>query len=272
MDESEQSRISPILLVYWFLLAVALAFAFFAAKEAAAIWSRKPLQARIVSRDMRVEVREMSGQRSKYLALIAVADLRFENLATREQWQETREDMIPKESLISLAFLDQWRPGTVLDPRPDNGWLPVLAFGIGVWMFGTFAWMTKPFAEGGGMDGIGVKFLALAVLPIGVAAFGINHKLSTERAEKALHREPVQGTRVTIPIDTLFTELASLGVKAGDDVRKFLNTDTLDYCEYTWDGKVWRSVSLWCQPPPGENCAGRVNPANPCDIKWANEP
>jgi hypothetical protein len=268
MDEAEQTRSFPVLMVYWFLLAVALAFAFFAAREAVSVLTRKPLQARVVSREVRVEGREMSGRRSKYWALFALAKLRLENLATREVITETLEEQISKEQLVELSFLDRSAPGTVLDPRPDNGWLPVLAFGIGVWMFGVFAWMTKPFADGRGMDGVGVKFLALAVLPIGVAAFGIGQKVM----KAALQREAVEGTRREVPVEEFFVELARIGVLVGPDIGRVLDPGAIDYCEYSWEGKKWRSASIWCQPPPGEKGEGRINPANPRDIKWGGEP
>jgi hypothetical protein len=73
-------------------------------------------------------------------------------------------------------------------------------------------------------------------------------------------------------VDEFLAELAPLGVEISSGVRPFLDTESFRFCEFYWDGKKRRAVSLWCQPPEGVPCPGRVNPASPRDVKWDKEP
>lgn len=281
MDAAEQTRSFPILVVYWFLAAVALAFAVMALLEVNRLRTRQPLQVRVADRAVRLEVRELSGRRGPYKELYGVADLRLERLDTRQVLNQTDERRVSKDELAALTFLDRWERGTImtaveregkLDLDAPPAWLPALGLSIGMCMFGAFAWMVKGFAEGGRGSGMGVKFLVLALFPLGAAAWGIGMIVMKDRAEQTLRRVPVEGRGKSTPIGDFMGELAGMGVKAGEDVRKFIDTDAVSYCEYTWEGKTLRSVSLWCQPGEGEACAGRLNPGNPRDVKWAAEP
>ena len=280
MDAAEETRSFPILVVYWFLLAVALAFAVMALLEVNRLRTRLPFQLRVLDRTLQLEVREISGRRGKYKALYAVVDLRLERLDTRQVVNTTEERPVSKDEMVMHSFLDRWERGAALTAMERDGkleidpppaWLPALALSIGMCMFGAFAWMVKPFAEGVRERGMGVKFLVLALFPLGAAAWGIGMNVMKDRAEQTLRRVPVEGRGKSTPTGEFMAELAGMGVKAGEDVRKFIDSDSVSYCEYSWEGKTLRSVSLWCQPGDGDPCAGRLNPANPRDVKWGAE-
>ena len=96
------------------------------------------------------------------------------------------------DELLTLQFLDKWDPAVTLaaaaaesglELEPANPWLMLLGPALGAWIFGTFAWMAKPFVEGGPPGGMGVKFLALAALPLGVAIAGIGSNVLKDRTE-----------------------------------------------------------------------------------------
>jgi hypothetical protein len=270
----------PILIVYWFLVAVTAAFAVLAAREVFRMGSRKPLEVRVAERTVRLEVRELSGKRNRYKALYATAELRLERLDTGGMVQVTEEGPTTKDAVVDLSFLDNWERGKRLAAVERDGnvkvsaepaWLPVLALGVGVWMFGTFAWMAKPFAEGNVTSGVGLKFLALAVLPIGVAVWGIGSNMTREKAEKAVRREAVEGRGREVGAKRFYEELKKHGVEVSGEVERFMDSDPVRYCEYGWEGKVWRSVSLTVQVAEGEAYRGQINPANPRDVKWGEE-
>ena len=182
MDAAEQTRSFPVLVVYWFLAAVALAFAVMALLEVNRLRTRLPFQLRVLDRTLQLEVREISRRRGKYKALYAVVDLRLERLDTRQVVNTTEERRVSKDEMVMHSFLDRWERGAALTAMERDGkldldappaWLPALGLSIGMCMFGAFAWIVKPFAEGGRGSGMGIKFLVLALFPLGAAAWGI---------------------------------------------------------------------------------------------------
>ena len=142
MDAAEETRSFPILVVYWFLLAVALAFAVMALLEVDRLRTRLPFQMRVLDRTLQLEVREINGRRGKYKELYAVADLRLE---TRQVVNKTEDRPVSKDERVMHSFLDRWEGGAALpamerdgqleiDPPPT--WLPALA----LFPLGAAAW------------------------------------------------------------------------------------------------------------------------------------
>ena len=270
----------PIVVVYWFLAGVAALFALLAVREVIRVGTQKPLEVRVAERRVRLEVREVSGKRNRYKTLYATAELQLKRLDTGEVVRLAEEGPTNKEAVIDLSFLDNWERGKrlaaadrggKLELNPAPVWLPVLALGIGCWMFGTFAWMAKPFADGNDTSGPGLKFLALAVLPIGVAVWGVGSNLARERAEKAVERVAVTGRGREVAWVDFREDLAGRGVDVKDEVAQLIDSDPVRYCEYEWEGKRWRSVGLYVQVREGEVHRGQINPANPRDVKWGEE-
>jgi hypothetical protein len=284
MSDAEQSRNFPILIVYWFLAALALTFALFALREVYRVKTHQPFQVRVLDRTMSVEVRIVPGKGSssrKSPFLFSIAELKLERMDTRQVFQHRAERRLENDEFVTLQFLDEWKPGTVvavsegadgLNADASNRWPAVLGLTVAAWMMGTFAWMAKPFAYGGSAEGMGYKFLALAVLPVGVAVFGIAANIWKDREETAMQRVPVEGRSMKAPVGELVAEIHAMGVKTRDDVPRHLGETTISYCEFAWNGKRWRTASLWCQPLDGGVCMGRLNPADPRDVKWGAEP
>jgi len=61
------------------------------------------------------------------------------------------------------------------------------------------------------------------------------------------------------------------GVNVENGIGQWLG-ESVSFCEYQYAGKTWRTTSLYCQPPEGQPCPGRLNPDNPRDVKWDREP
>ena len=279
----EPSRSLPILLVYWFLAGIALVCAFFTVRNAVMAVTQVKCTAQVLERAVRVEVRAVTTKRNPYQGLFAVTPLKFLRLDTHQTVSQTEERMITKDEFISLQFLDKWKPGSTLsvavrsgEPatlnlEPSTAWLAVLGPGIAAWMFGCFAWLAKPVAEGRWGDRMGIKMPALAVLPILAAVVPLTLKF-LENRQQPVERVPVEGRTRSVKIDELIPQVAALGGRAGEDVRRHFGEDSLSYCEYSYGGKTWRTTSLWCQPPEGEACPGLLNPNDPRDVKWGSEP
>ena len=281
MNEAERTPNFPVMIVYWFLAGMGWLFALGALWQVNIVRTRPPLQVRVSDRTVQVEVREVSGKRGKYKALFAVAQLRLERLDTRAAVTQTDERRITNEELVSLSFLDRWERGATLpaveqngalELDPDSPWLAAMGFGILAFMMGAFAWITKPFAEGGNTVGMGKKMLVLGLFPLGAMVFGIGSNVLKDKEEMALQRTGVEGKGKSTPTGEFLSGLSGLGVKAGEDVRTFLSSDDVQFCEFQWEGKTWRAVSSWCRTQDGEVTKGRLNPGNPRDVKWGEEP
>jgi hypothetical protein len=270
----------PIVVVYWFLAGVAALFALLAMRELLRMRTQVPLEVRVAERKVRLEVREVSGKRSRYKAIFAVAELRLERLDNGAVSRVAEEGPVAKDAVIDLSFLDAWERGKRRAAVLRDGgvelsegprWGPLVGLGIGFWMFGTFAWMAKPFAEGKETSGVGLPFLALAVLPIGVAAWGIASNRMEEAAAKAVQRVRMEGRGREVAWVDFRADLAGRGVDVKDEVAQLIDSDPVRYCEYEWQGKRWRSVGLYVQVREGEVYRGQINPANPRDVKWGEE-
>jgi len=281
MNEAERTPNFPVMIVYWFLAGMGWLFALGALWQVNIVRTRPPLQVRVSDRTVQVEVREVSGKRGKYKALFAVAQLRLERLDTRAAVTQTDERRITNEELVSLSFLDRWERGATLpaveqngalELDPDSPWLAAMGFGILAFMMGAFAWITKPFAEGGNTVGMGKKMLVLGLFPLGAMVFGIGSNVLKDKEEMALQRTGVEGKGKSTPTGEFLSGLSGLGVKAGEDVRTFLSSDDVQFCEFQWEGKTWLAVSSWCRTQDGEVTKGRLNPGNPRDVKWGEEP
>lgn len=268
---------TPILVIYWFLFAVALLFAGLGLWQGYRIATSPALQVRVLERSVKVEVREISGKRSRYKAIFAVADLRLERLDTHAVITVTDEHLVPKDDLVSLAFLDAWEPGKQIpvaltggkpELNPPEPLAVVLGFGVGCWMFGVFAWMARPFAYGEQLTHVGLKFLALGLLPITAAAWGIWSNVRGQKAEEALQRVPVEVNVVAMTVGDFLADLHARGVRTTPEVAPFLGPadSTLSFGEFTWEGKPMRNATVYMSP--GMTMRGRLNPANPRDIQW----
>ena len=262
-----------VLGVYWFLVLVAVVFAGVGLWQAGKMRGRRPVQARVVERAVRVEVREVPAKRGKVKSLYALADLKLD---TGKVVSFAEERRISVEEFISHAFLDQWEVGAVreaaemggvleLDPTP--AWVPVAGFGLCALLFGTFAWMARPFAYGERFERIGVTFLVLALFPIGAAGFGI--WMNMQKAK--VGRTAVMGKGREMRFGDFLAELAGMGVVVSGDVGAFVDKEKVQFCEFPWEGRVVRSVSLYCQKGEGEACEARVNTGDVRDVKWGEE-
>lgn len=262
-----------VLGVYWFLVLVAVVFAGVGLWQVGKMQTRRPVEARVVGRSVRVEVREVPAKRGKVKSLYALADLKLD---TGKVVSFAEERRISVEEFISHAFLDQWEVGAVreaaemggvleLDPAP--AWVPVAGFGLCALLFGTFAWMARPFAYGERFERIGVTFLVLALFPIGAAGFGI--WMNMQKAK--VGRTVVMGKGREMRFGDFLAELAGMGVVVSGDVGAFVDKEKVQFCEFPWEGKVVRSVSLYCQKGEGEACEARVNTGDVRDVKWGEE-
>ena len=184
------------------------------------------------------------------------------------------------DDVLSHAFLDAWERGARITGTEREGaidldgaepWAGALGLGIGMWMFGTFAWLTKRFGLEDGRGSTGWPFLALAVLPIGIGSFGVWHHWKTEEDAKAVERVAVEGRGRSMTLAAFLEELKGMGVKAGDGVEAYLDKEVVRYCEYEWEGRKLRSVSMWVQLEDGQVHPGRVNRVNPRDVKWGDQ-
>ena len=262
-----------VLGVYWFLVLVAVVFAGVGLWQAGKMRGRRPVQARVVERAVRVEVREVPAKRGKVKSLYALADLKLDTGVVVPMREERR---ISYEEFVSHAFLDQWEVGAVreaaemggvweLDPTP--AWVPVAGFGLCALLFGTFAWMARPFAYGERLERIGVTFFVLALFPIGAAGFGIWMNLQKAKVGRTV----VEGKGREMGFGDFLAELKGLGVVVAGEVGPFVDKEKVQFCEFPWEGKVVRSVSLYCQKGEGESCAARVNGGDLRDVKWGEE-
>lgn len=270
---------------YWVMVLATLAFSYFSLREVWQIREQTVLQVRVLERTVQMDVRMVSSKKSSAVKrpfLFAAVQLRLERLDTHAGVNYTEEkQLVNTDEFVTHEFLDEWALGKpipaversgVLELNPENPWMAVLGLGLAAWMMGTFTWMIKPVIEGNSNDGMGIKLLALAVLPLGAMVFGIGASVVEGRQEKALQRAAVEGRRKEVSVPDLLTEFRGMGVKAGDDVKEHFGDGerTVQYCEFTWSGKTWRTKS--CQPPEGQTVAGRLNPGDPRDVKWGREP
>jgi hypothetical protein len=254
----------------------------------------KEVPVRILARSARVEVRELPSRRSSSKMipwLFAVHSLRLVRLDSHRDISQIEEKQISTDELVTMQFLEEWQPGYSFQAaesgsKPAEGggeaaqlnlhleetrfaWFGPLMM---AWMIGGFAWLAKPDADGEFGRGVALKLLVFAGVPALIGAIAGGLHVLKERRQQGAERVAVQGYLREKKIDDLIRDLSVIGVKAGDDVRRYYGDDTIRFCEYTWGGKVWRSTSLWCQPPDGQPCPGRLNPKNPRDVKWGDEP
>lgn len=278
MEDADRLANLPVLLVYWFLLLVAVAFAAGALWQVNKVRGERTVELRVVDRTVRVDVRELRGKRGPYKVLWAEAALTLERLDDRRVVRHTSGRSIAKDELIAMTFLDAWEPGAkvtgveragVLEVEGVSSWGAAGGLAMGFWMFGTFAWMARPFALGEPGPSMGMRFLVMALIPISVGAWGVRDYL---QRQKDVPREAVEGRGVEDPAEKLWADLEARRVKVEEGGRAFVDLEKARYCRYEWAGKELRSTSLWCQPGEGETVPGRLNPANPRDVKWGAEP
>lgn len=268
--------------VFWLLALVAVFFAAQAARHGLRAAQTRRIQARVAARSIHLEVREVQLKKGKHPFLFAVTRLELERLDNGRRVTHLVDRRITKDELATHEFLDQWAVGSTvpaaeapgkpdeltLAPRQDLGAAAGLM--LGAWMFGVFAWFTHPFAWGAAdpFKGAGWKVLATAALIVAVPAwlFWQEHRSRTVVVERA----PVNGFGKRLSAEALVSEMKGLGLTVADNVAPWLE-DGARLCEYEYAGKTWRTASLWCQPPEGEACPGRLNPDNPRDVKWDRE-
>lgn len=269
--------------MYWLLVIGTLAISYFLLREVWEIREQKLLQVRVVERTVQVDVRMVAAKKRSgvsYPFLFAAAQLRVERLDTHAVVDYTEEKRLDKtDELVTHEFLYNWEPGKtlpaverggVLKLNPEDPWRFVLALFTVGWMMGTIAWMVEPFINGNDRDPMGMKLLTLGALPFALILFGIGAGIAEEREQKAVKRVAVEGRRKEVSLGDFLAEIPGIGVRAGDDVKKHFGESarTVGYCEFAWAGKTWRAASFWCQGPEGVTVAGRLNPADPRDVKW----
>lgn len=278
----------PLRIVCWFLTALALLAAAGLVREAVRQWLRRPVAVRVVSREVRMEVRDVPTRRSPSRTmpwLFAVAQLRLTRVDGQGELTATVTSIVSRDEAVTLQFLDGTAPGTSHTARvtpgqpvevdPPAAWQALGALAILTYLLAAFAWLAwGGAAEGPVRPAMGWRIAALGVLPFGAMAAALLNLQLTQSREADLVRVPVEGRGQQVMAAQLMEELGKLGVTfAGPErVRAYLDESALRYCEYQWQGRAWRSASLWCQPPDDEVCAGRVNPANARDVKWGAEP
>ncbi len=278
MENADRMANLPVLLVYWFLLLVAVAFAAGALWQVNKVRGEREVELRVVNRTVRVDVKELQGKRGKYKVLWAEAALTLDRLDDRRVVRYTAERSISKEEMIAMSFLDAWEPGAkmtgieragVLEVEANSSWWGAGGLAMGFWLFGTFAWMARPFALGQPGASMGMQFLVLALIPLAVGTWGVRDYL---QRQKDVPRVAVEGRGVEDPVEKLWGELEARGVKVEAGGRAFADLEKARYCRDEGAGKELRSTSLWCQPGEGETVPGRLNPKDPRDVKWGAEP
>lgn len=277
MDGAERSVNIVLLGVYWFLLAIALLAAAGALLQVNKVRGERPVALRVEDRHVSISLKELSGKRGKYKTLWATAALTLVRKDTGEVVRHNSERTLSREELLSQNFLEDWEKGATMEGVQRGGavevegvssWAGAGALAVVFWMFGTFAWMARPFAVGGDESGGAWKFLLLALPLLGLAGYGVYINVRGDQAA----RVAVTGKGVLRTGADFWAELAAMGVGVSEEAKQFADFDQVRYCVYEWEGRQRRTTSLWCQPGEDEIVPGRLNPANPRDVKWGAEP
>ncbi len=287
MDAPPQQTNIPITILFWFLVLVAVFFVVLALRQYRRSAIQSPFGVSVQSRAVDVLMREvrLSKPTRTVMRLYADYHLAFLRMDNEQLVKQTEQYALPKEELVSLEFLDRYAPGArltaieqrdgsgTLDLEPGKRWFAVVGILFGAWMFGTFAWITRPHATGAddSFGGFALKMLSFAALLVAVVVFVI----LSDRSEKS---KPGSGPRVQVEAysrklttEEFLADLAAAGVNVKDGVAGELG-DTVRFSEFQYGGKTWRTTSPYCQPPEWRPCTGRLNPDNPRDVKWETEP
>lgn len=235
---------------------------------------------KVLLRDVRV-----SKPQGTVTRLYGDYQLLFVRVDTGQTVKQTEQLLLSREELVSLEFLDRYAPGArlkaieerngsdALNLEPGNRWLGAVGVLFGAWMFGTFAWMVRPFATGteDPTKNIILKFLSFAALLVAVVTMVALLDQRTKGGKELRPRVAVGGFAKRLTGEEFVAGLRSVGVIVENGVCQWLG-ESVGFCEYQYAGKTWRTTSLYCQPPEGQPCPGRLNPENPRDVKWDREP
>ena len=287
MDTPPQQASLPIAIVFWFLAIVAMSFVLLAAWQLKRSALQRPFEVAVESRRVSVVLRNVSvsNPRRTVTRLYGDYQLAFIRADTGQTVMQTVQHTLSKEELVSLEFLDRYPPGArikaieerdgsgALDLEPGKRWFGVVGVLFGAWLFATFAWMARPFAVGAEYpDGSMVlKFLSLAVLLVAVVVYVVLLDQQTKSGKESQSRVAVEGFAKRLASEELVADLRAAGATVDDGIIQWLG-ESVRFSEYQYGGKTWRTTSLYCQPPEGQPCPGRLNPDNPRDVKWDQEP
>lgn len=287
MDAPPQQANIPITILFWLLVLVAVFFVMLALRYSWRTALQRPFEVSVASRSVDVLLREVRLSKPPRTVNRLYADyhLTFLRKDTEQLVKQTEQYPLPQDELVSLKFLDQYAPGARLaaierrdgsgglDLEPGKRWFSVVGILFGAWMFGTFAWIARPFATGAEspMDGFVLKMLSFAGLIVAVVVFvALLDRL--EKGEPGRRpRVPVEAYSRTLTTGEFLADLIAAGVNVNDGIAERLG-ETVSFSEYRYGGKTWRTTSLSCQPPEGQPCPGLLNPDNPRDVKWQGEP
>ena len=272
--------------VFWFLVAVAAVFAFLMVGSAVRAWRAREVQVVVVSRSLSLEVREVSAKRGTVKRIVLTSNVTLEDRVSGQRSTQTFERFLTSEEFTTHEFLDTYTSGSVkrasvaahepdrFDLEPDARWLIPVAFSLGVWMFGVFAWLVHPMIYDERLsEGVGLKILAMAALIVFASLFGAYSSGQwTPRSATPVERVPVEGFSKSLPTgeDLVALKTLKVAVKNEPALMEYVG-DSIRFCQYQYGGKIWRTTSLYCQPSPDEPKPGRLNPANPWDVKWGDE-
>jgi hypothetical protein len=287
MDTPVQQASLPITIIFWFLAIVAMLFVLLAAWQLRRSALQSPFEVAVESRRVNVILRDVRVSKPERIVTRLYGDyqLAFVRADTGQTVKQTEQHSLSREELVSLEFLDRYVPGArlkaieardgsgALDLEPGNRWFGVVGVLFGAWMFGTFAWMARPFATGAEdpTRGMILKFLSLAALLVAVVVFVALLDQRTKSGKETRPRVAVEGFVKRLTSEEFVAGLRSAGLTVESGVTQWLG-ESVRFCEYQYGGKTWRTTSLYCQPPEGQPCPGRLNPDNPRDVKWEGEP
>ena len=240
-------------------------------------------QVRIEERQAEIglEQRSYNRSRGKYQALVMTESLKLTEAGRQFRARATSD--LDKGTFFSGAFLDTHRPGDrvwvtltrdgqIAELETGGAWKKALGLGVLVLFLGWFAWILWPLVRGRDVgQGIGWKFTAAGVVMIASVGFALYYQNRERVIAQQIRRDPVSGTVKSIPLAQAIAELESSGVKLAAEAKSIFS-DPVWYCEYEYAGRRWRAQSTWCQGTEGDRIEGRVNPADPRDVRWANQP
>jgi hypothetical protein len=287
METPAQGTSLPFAIVFWFLAVVTISFVLLAAWRTWSSASQSPFEVAVESRRVNVVVRDVRESKSRRIVPRSYVEYRLALVRpdTGRTTEQTEQTWLSEAELVSLEFLDRYTPGTRLqvieerdkpstfDLEPGKRWFAVVGILFAAWMFGTFAWIVRPFAtradEPGGR--IYLKFLSFAALLVAVVVFVVLDDRRTKGGKESRPRVAVEGYSKRLTSEEFVADLRASGVDVEDRVAQRLG-ESVRFSEYEYGGRTWRTTSLDCQPPEGQPCPGRLNPDNPRDVKWGGEP
>jgi hypothetical protein len=187
MDTPSQQASLPFAILFWLLAIVAMSFVLLAAWQLRRSALQRPFEVAVETRSVNVLLRDVrvSKPQGTVTRLYGDYQLVFVRADTGQTVKQTEQDLLSKEELVSLEFLDRYAPGArlkaieerdgsdALNLEPGNRWFGVVGILFGAWMFGAFAWMVGLFATGTAdpARGIILKFLSFAALLVAVVVF-----------------------------------------------------------------------------------------------------